>query len=316
MTAVAVVGSAGFIGRATCAALHSAGVDVAEFPRGVPFLDQDGRPTPRLRTARTIFYLASNINPGVAESRPDLVAEDLDQFDALLTALARDGGRRLVVVPSSGGTCYDPRVEPPYSELSPTAPVTAYGRARLQMEVLLAKHRQPDGLAGLALRISNVYGPGQRAGTGQGVIAHWLDAAHKGRPLHVFGNVDSQRDYVFLGDVARAFCLADEAFAAGRLDDEVLNIGSGVPTSLAEVISVIREVVGHDLRVVYDTARSFDRQGTWLDVRRAADVLGWSATTSLADGVAAQWAALTGGAEDAGGAVSSGATAPTGKEER
>jgi nucleoside-diphosphate-sugar epimerase len=45
---------------------------------------------------------------------------------------------------------------------------------------------------------------------------------------------------------------------------------------------------------VYDTARSFDRQGTWLDVRRAADVLGWSATTSLVEGVARQWAALTG----------------------
>jgi UDP-glucose 4-epimerase len=291
---VAVVGSAGFIGRATCATLRSAGVDVAEFPRDVPFLDQDGRPTPRLRTARSIFYLASNINPGLAESRPDLVADDLDQFDALLAALSADQQPRLVVVPSSGGTCYDPRVPPPYSEDSPTAPVTAYGHARLQMEGLLDKHRRPDGLRGLALRISNVYGPGQRAGTGQGVIAHWLDSALHGRPLHVFGNADAQRDYVFLADVARALCLADEAYAAGRLEDDVLNIGSGVPTSLAEVIEVIRAVVGRDVRVVYDTARSFDRQGTWLDVHRAAKVLGWSATTSLVEGVARQWAALTG----------------------
>jgi UDP-glucose 4-epimerase len=294
VTAVAVVGSAGFIGRATCAALRSAGVDVAEFPRDVPFLDEDGRPTPRLRTARSIFYLASNINPGLAESRPDLVAEDLDQFDALLAALSVDNERRLVVVPSSGGTCYDPRVPPPYSEKSPTAPVTAYGQARLHMETLLAKHRQPHGLRGLALRISNVYGPGQRAGTGQGVIAHWLASALHGRPLHVFGDVDAQRDYVFLGDVARAFQLADEAFAADRLENDVLNIGSGVPTSLAQVIEVVREVVAQDVRVVYDTARSFDRQGTWLDVCRAAEVLGWSATTPLAEGVARQWAALTG----------------------
>jgi hypothetical protein len=46
--------------------------------------------------------------------------------------------------------------------------------------------------------------------------------------------------------------------------------------------------------VVYDTARSFDRQGTWLDVQRAADALGWSATTPLIEGAARQWAALTG----------------------
>jgi UDP-glucose 4-epimerase len=281
------------MGRATCAALRRAGVDVAEFPRDVPLLDETGQPTPRLRTARTILYLASNINPGIAETRPDLVGEDLDQFSTMLDALTADGRRRLVVVPSSGGTCYDPQVDPPYSETSPTAPVTAYGRARLQMERLLAERHQPDGLHGLALRIANVYGPGQRAGTGQGVIAHWLDSARAGRPLHVFGDVDTQRDYVYVGDVARAFCLADQAFAADRLNVEVLNIGTGVPTSLADIVEVIRYVVGRDVRVVSDPARSFDRHGTWLDVSRAGEVLGWSATTPLAEGIAQQWKALS-----------------------
>jgi UDP-glucose 4-epimerase len=281
------------MGRATCEALRREGVEVAEFPRDVPFLDKTGQPTPRLRASRTILYLASNINPGIAETRPDLVAEDLEQFTAMLDALAADGGHRLVVVPGSGGTCYDPQVEPPYSESSPTAPVTAYGRARLEMERLLAERSWPDGLRGLALRIANVYGPGQRAGTGQGVIAHWLDSALAGRPLHVFGDVDTQRDYVYVDDVARAFRLVDKAFAAGALNADVLNIGTGVPTSLADIVEVIRCVVGHDLRVVYDPARSFDRHGTWLDVSRAAEVLGWTATTPFAEGVARQWAALS-----------------------
>jgi UDP-glucose 4-epimerase len=166
------------------------------------------------------------------------------------------------------------------------------------MEQLLAERQQPEGLRGLAVRISNVYGPGQRAGTGQGVVAHWLDAALRGRALHVFGDVQTRRDYVYVVDVARALCLADAAFAAGTLEVEVLNIGSGVPTSLADIVEVVRAVVARsDLKVVYDSGRSFDRQGTWLDVRLAAEVLGWSATTPFAEGVARQWAALTEGQE-------------------
>jgi UDP-glucose 4-epimerase len=280
---VAVVGAGGFLGTALTSAARRAGLPLVGYTRAHPCLAPDGTPAPGLATARTVFWLASVINPALAEASPELVRADRDAFAALLAALHRLARPPRVVLLSSGGTVYDPAVPPPYAETAPTRPRTAYGRAKLALEAALAAAGLPDTVV---LRVSNVYGPGQPAVSGQGVVGYWLRAAAQGEPLTVYGDPDSTRDYVYVGDVAEAMLAAHRAAAP----PPVVNVGSGEPTSLRQLAGAVRDAVGDPgLRVEHQPARGFDRTHTWLDVGLAARTLGWRAETPLAAGIAAAW---------------------------
>lgn len=284
---VAVIGAAGFLGRALTRALDEQGTPVAAYTRSVPFRDPGGRPAPGLSAARTIFWLATRINPQIAELEPQSVAADRAAFDDLLRAVQSLDTPPTVVLLSSGGTVYDPDASPPYAEDAATRPTTAYGRAKLALEGRLA-----DGAPGrhLVVRISNAYGPGQPAARGQGVIAHWLLAARRGEHVRLFGDPATTRDYVFEDDVSAA--LLAVARSTGPLP-AALNVGSGRRTSLQELADTVLAVVGDPgLRLVVEPARSFDVSHTWLDVGQAARVLGWRPRTTLPDGIAATWQAV------------------------
>jgi UDP-glucose 4-epimerase len=289
----AVVGARGFIGSALLAHLRAAGLSVSSFTRDVPFVYPSEWTNLDATSHRTVFWLAGSTNPAVAEQRPDLVAAD----DAALTSLleATHGAERMprVVVVSSGGTVYDPTHIPPYAEDSPLGPVTAYGRAKLRLEHTLERSGLPDDCR-VIVRVSNAYGPGQRVGAGQGVIAHWLDAAVHGRPLVLFGDPATARDYVYVGDVVDALVRIHRSAAPPA----VVNVGSGEPTSLATLHDVISQVVGRRAdHFVTESARAFDLSRTWLDIRRAEQTLGWRPATSLRAGITSTWRALTGSAD-------------------
>lgn len=304
----AVVGAAGFIGRHVVAALTAAGVTVVRCTRDRPAL-AGGALAPEVAAVvaagGTVVHVAGGINPAVAERDPAAVAAEVDELTRLLDALAEaaaaavtaaaGGAGRVrpvrVVLAGSGGTVYDPTATPPYAEDDPVGPTTAYGRAKHLMEERLRAHR--DRFEPVALRLANVYGPGQRVGTGQGVVGHWFEAAAAGRPLELFGDPDTTRDYVYVGDVAEAVLAVHRSVA--RLP-EVINIGSGVATSLGHLGALVRDVVdldGVDLRIT--PGRGFDRPVVALDVRLAAERLGWSPRTTLEQGLAATWAARPGG---------------------
>ena len=266
----AVIG-AGFLGSALVNTLAASSVPVATFTRKIPFLTDSGSPHGDLAAARTVFWTASSINPAIAESEPRRVREDRDTFVAALRALSRLADPPRVVLVSSGGTVYDPAVPPPYREDSPARPRGAYGRAKLGMERLL----RSAALPGVVVRVSNAYGPGQPAASGQGVIAYWLRALSAGDPITIF-----------VDDIAEA--LAAVHLHPGTLP-AVLNVGSGVRTSLEELAALVRAAAGDGSRIEREPARRFDVPHSWLDVRLAADVLGWRPRTSLPAGLAAAW---------------------------
>lgn len=284
---VAVIGAAGFLGRSVVAAFQKASTPVIAYTRSTPFVAPDGSADPRLASARTVYWLATQINPHIAEHEPAKVAEDRAVFADLLRAVQAMPDPPTVVLLSSGGTVYDVGTEPPYAETAATGPLSAYGRAKLELEGLLA--REAPG-AHTSLRVSNAYGPGQPVASGQGVIAHWLRAARRGEDIRLFGDPETTRDYVYVDDIAEAMVAVDRVEGS---PPPVVNVGSGRPTSLGELAEVVLSVVADPrLRLVVEPRRSFDVPRTWLDVRLAQAALGWTPSTSLPDGVAAAWAAV------------------------
>ncbi|MFB4306671.1 NAD-dependent epimerase/dehydratase family protein [Actinomadura sp. GTD37] len=296
---MAVVGAGGFIGARLTEALTMAGVPTAPVTRATPAV-ADGLPAPALRTARTIFYLASSVNPALAERHPERVAADHAAFTGLLSALRRAGDRPALILAGSAGAVYAPHAAPPYRETAPLGPASAYGRAKAELERALFDAR--DAVRPIVVRIANAYGPGQRTGTMQGVVGHWLEAAAAGQPLRLYGPPEACRDYVFVDDVVEAFLHARHLVRrrpeAGT--PEVFNVGSGVPVSLGELARSVAAAIGREPRVERLPARGFDRRDVWFDVRRAGEVLGWRPRTPLPDGLRRTWLTLTA------------ATAPTG----
>ncbi|MFE0417522.1 NAD-dependent epimerase/dehydratase family protein [Streptomyces tendae] len=285
----AIVGADGFIGSRLCTHL---GTDAVPFTRRRPAVHDDGSPAPELRTADTVYYLATSVTPATADRDPAAVAADHDHFLRLVDALAALDRPPLLVLASSGGTVYDVTALRPYDEDAALYPSNAYGAAKLAMERALSARSAE--LPGVALRLSNVYGPGQRAGTGQGVVAHWLHAVAEKTPLRLIGDPATVRDYVYVDDVCAALRKVRAAHTADRSLPPALNVGSGEGVSLSGLLAALEAAVGRALPVEHAPRRTFDRCDVVLDVSRTRHVLDWRPSTSLPEGLARTWRSVAG----------------------
>lgn len=281
----AVVGSSGFLGSAIALGLERRGATVARFTLESPIL-KSGTVDVRAGGIRTLVWAAAHVNPILAAERTDLVAAERDDFVRTLGALAALSRPPRVLFLSSGGTVYGPPERAPYSELSAPHPVNAYGALKRAMEEDL----EHSGLEAVSVRVSNAYGPGQVPAPGQGVIAHWLSAALNREPITVYGDRVSTRDYVFIDDIVEAVA---QVHASAHAVPAILNVGSGVPSTLDEVLEAVGSAVGAErLEVREEPRRASDTTHSWLDVARAKNELGWSAQVRLVEGVARAWAWL------------------------
>ena len=275
---VAVVGANGFIGRNLVRALHADGRRVIAVDKG---WDDDDALVAQVCASDTIYWCAGSINPALAEKNPLLVQLDIDMFTWMLDQLDASGSRARLVNFSSGGTIYG-NGEPPFDEARPRVPISAYGKAKVEMERLLAG--RPG--RGVSVRIANPYGPGQYPAPGQGVISHWLFSLAGGTPIEVLGGLDAKRDYIYIDDLTAALV------ALGRVPEVplALNLGSGRGTPLGEVLAAV-EAACHaaNPQIITKGARNFDVRDTHLDITVAKALLGWAPRVQLEDGIASTW---------------------------
>jgi UDP-glucose 4-epimerase len=281
---IAVVGANGFLGVPLTAALKNEGFQVCKFTRATPCVNERGRLSPDLVDADAVYWLATSVNPSIATSRQDLVAADKASFSDFLSATGDLSNPPLTILVSSGGTVYDTDFPPPYSETSRCVPSSAYGWAKLELETLLAAQSHGPHVS---LRVANAYGPGQPTTGAQGVIAHWLAAATRGEDLIIYGPSRRLRDYVYIDDVVSAMV---SVVQRPKGLPAVLNIGSGLPTSLGELADRVVAVTEiPDLAIRMLPSRSFDLPDTWLDITSAAELIEWKPRVSLVQGLVSSW---------------------------
>jgi UDP-glucose 4-epimerase len=160
---------------------------------------------------------------------------------------------------------------------------TIYGATKMYNEGLLRSFYEMYGLNYVALRYFNVYGPRMDAfGVYTEVMIRWIERLAKGQPCLIHGNGNQTMDFVYVDDIARANLMA----ANSSLTDEVLNIATGIETSLTELAVVLGRVMGVDRCPEYGPVRKATpvfRQRA--DVAKAEKRIGFKATTSLEDGL-------------------------------
>lgn len=229
-----------------------------------------------------IFHLAAQID--VRESVADPLHDAQTNILATirLAEAARRHGVRKVVHTSSGGSIYGTPEQFPVDESVPVDPHSPYAASKVAGEIYLNTFRHLYDLDCSHIAPANVYGPRQDPHGEAGVVAIFSQRLLAGEPTRVFGGGNNTRDYVFVGDVVRAFYLASGEKGSGMR----FNIGTSVETSDRELHSLVAQAAGAEDNPEFAPARLGDVPRSALSFARAQEVLGWEPLTPIADGVA------------------------------
>jgi UDP-glucose 4-epimerase len=315
---ILVVGGAGYIGAITARFLAERGHEIVVLDNLTTghrrawdgaFVEADVRDGPRLRSLFEgtrfdgVLHFAAWSLVGESVDRP------LDYYDNNVggtLALVREmlATKTDCLVFSSSCSIYGDPIRLPIDETHPKAPLSPYGRSKEMVETVLEAARDRGGLRATTLRYFNAAGawPEARLGESHRSETHLVPLAlaaalGKRPPLEVYGtDYDTRdgtcvRDYVHVLDLADAHAKAIEALAAGDRGG-AYNLGTGVGSTVREVLSAVETAVGRPVPHVDSPRRPGDPPAAFADYAKAKRELGWEPRRSLADAVtsAAEWA--------------------------
>jgi UDP-glucose 4-epimerase len=205
----------------------------------------------------------------------------------LLEAVRQSGHATRFVFSSTGGAVYGDLVEPPTPEEAPKDPQSPYGTAKFSVELYMGYFARVHGLDCVALRYSNVYGPRQDPHGEAGVVAIFCDRLIDGTPLTIYGDGGQTRDYVFVGDVARANLAAAtvQLPPPTNVDSRAFNIGTSIETDVVELAKILKDVSGGRSELVHAPARAGEQRRSAVRIDKAAKMLGWKPKVTLRDGL-------------------------------
>jgi UDP-glucose 4-epimerase len=294
---ILVTGGAGFIGSHVVDAFVKLGHEVAVFdnlstgvranvPEGVQFFEGDITNAARVKEVleefrpEVIDHHAAHIQVGYSVENPHFDA-NANIFGVLnIMQVAKDLGTvKKIIMASTGGAMYGDQPLPFIETMIPQ-PLSPYGISKRSGEMYLYFYFAQYGISFTALRYSNVYGPRQNPHGESGVIAIFLERLMQGKPTAINGDGSNTRDYVYVGDVARANVLALDHTGTGEI-----NIGTMTETSTNDVF---RKIVGElklSIEETHGPARPGEQKRSSLSYAKAKEILGWEPEVSFDEGL-------------------------------
>ena len=294
---ILVTGGAGFIGSNVADRFVELGHEVAVF-------DDLSSGFREFVPAKARFFQgdladAAAVERCVAEFEPDVVDHHAAQIDVrksvsdpvwdarvnilgsigLLQACTRHRVRK-VVYASTGGALYGEGRQLPATEDHPVNPEAPYGASKHTVEHYLYLWKLLHGLDYTVRRYPNVYGPRQNPHGEAGVNAIFIGLMLEGRRPRIFGDGNAVRDYLYVSDVVDANVLALE-----NASGEMANLGTGVGTSVNDIVRELNAILSTKLDAIHDPPRPGEVQRIYLDASRAKRVLGWTPKVTFSEGL-------------------------------
>ncbi len=296
---ILVTGGAGFIGSHIVDQCIAAGHEVTV----VDSLWEEGGGKVQNLNAKARFFHADITDEAALQSlfdevRPEVVSHQAAQHSVAISAknprldarvnvlgllnvlinCSRVGTRKIVF--ASSGATYGTPARLPIDEEVPQRPESPYGITKMVAEYYLRYWQEAHNLTYTALRYGNVYGPRQDPNGEAGVIAIFARHFLNHDPVRIDWDGEQKKDYVYVGDVARANLLAIE-----RGDNDIFCIGTGRAASVNELYQELVKNTGYQPEIVRAPKRPGDIYLAYFDCRKAERVLGWKPEVTLEEGI-------------------------------
>jgi UDP-glucose 4-epimerase len=296
---ILVTGGAGFVGSNLCAALAARGEKVIALDnlsvadnnlsflkeRQVEFAKADIADYDAIEKhfagVDVVFHLAAMNRAQRSIENPRAAnATNITGTLNVLEAMRAHNVPRLIFVSSS--SVYAGR-EAALREDAPVAPPHPYGVGKLAGEHYVRVYGELFGLNWTTLRFFSVYGPHQLGHIDKaGVIAKFIHQAMNDKPLTIYGEGLSLRNFTYVDDVVRCLLLSlDTPGARGN----VMNVANAREVSVNEIAEAVQKVTGKNVGVVHEPALKGDPPRNLPDTSKAKMLLNYEATTSIEDGI-------------------------------
>ncbi len=303
---VLVTGGAGFIGSHLCERLLAAGHEVWAFDNLDPFYDPDIKrrnlremaragghftfvcgditePEPLEGLCRQIrfdqvIHLAARAGVRPSLEQPALYQRvNVEGTVRVLEAARRSGVRKLILASSS--SVYGCNAKVPFAEQDPVAtPISPYAASKVACEALGHVYHCLYGLDIVLLRFFTVYGPRQRPDLAIHKFARLIQA---GRPIPVYGDGSSARDYTYISDILDGI----EACMTRQFGYEIFNLGDSRPVRLNDVIELLERALGRKALRETLPPQPGDVPITYADLTKARTHLGYQPRVPIEEGI-------------------------------
>jgi UDP-glucose 4-epimerase len=297
---IVVTGGAGFVGSHVVDAYVSAGHRVIVVDNLSTGSREQVHPAARLvevdindralvdlfleERPEVVNHHAANASVAISVREPtfDAVQNILGTLNLLEAARLTGVGKFIYI--SSGGAMYGNPAYLPMDEEHPASPVSPYALSKHTGERYVHLYGLEHGLCWTSLRYANVYGPRQDPFGEAGVVAIFCQNLLDGLVPEIHWDGEQTRDFVHVGDCARANLVALDAGSG-----QAYNVGTGIGTSINALFRTLMEVSGRNVVPRRGPRRPGDARHSYLDCSRIERELGWRAEVSLHDGLEGTW---------------------------
>ena len=314
MSRFLVTGAAGFIASQVCELLLSEGNEVVGIDNMNDYYDVRLKEY-RLNLLQEGRYASSfDFRELDIESHGSLqkLFGEFDGFDAVLNLAARAGVRYSMENPhvylstnaegtlnllecmrfsgcnklvlASTSSLYAGQSMPFTEDLAVNEPLSPYAASKKAAELMAYSYHKLYGLDVSVVRYFTVFGPAGRPDMSIFRFIKWID---EGVPVEIFGDGSQSRDFTYVTDIARG-----SVAAIKEIGYEIINLGGGRnPVSLNVIIESLEALLGKKAEVDYKPFHVADLMETWADIEKAKNLLGWSPSVSLEEGLekSVQW---------------------------
>jgi UDP-glucose 4-epimerase len=313
VSTVLVTGGAGFIGSHLADRLLAEGhrvisvddlttgrianlVDARGYGKEFTFFNMDVRADGLLslferHRPEMVFHLAAQagVRPSLDDPGRDAAVNIIGTLNVLECAAKVEA--RKVIYAASGGTIYgEPKRLPAKESMAQASfPLSPYGISKKVALDYLGFYQRYRGLDYTALALANVYGPRQDPLGEAGVVGIFADRMIAKEPVMIYGDGNQTRDFVFIDDVVHAFAQAVE-----RGSGKLVNIGTGLESSVNHVFKTLADITGYDKEPEFGPLPQGELRRIALDIKAASSAIAWKPWTHLEDGLAETVAFLKG----------------------
>lgn len=229
-----------------------------------------------------VIHLAAKagVRPSI-ENPSQYIQTNVLGTHALLKWISKTGCKKMIFASSS--SVYGNNVKVPFSESDAVdSPISPYAFTKKSCELINYTYHHLYDLSIINLRFFTVFGPRQRPDL---AIHKFFKLIYENKPIEIYGDGTSGRDYTYIDDIVNGICSAIERIASHPRLFEIINLGNSNPVLLKDLIAAIEEVTEKKVTRKYLPMQDGDVDRTFADISLARQKLNFIPSTSLKDGL-------------------------------